>query len=351
MGLGNQGALASWGNWLFAVNAGTNTITTFWLDPANVMLPTVKHWVSSGGVAPRSLTVWGDWLFVLNSDSIVGFRIWPDGSLTMVPNSMQWANTTGNVEIQFSHGGKWLVVTMRGNMQGYMVYGVNAWGATSPGWWMESTVNVPFGFEIDEWDRVFVAEVPTNALSSWQLWANGTLSFINRTETWQLGTCWATLSPNGKWAYTGNAGSNSVSGFQVDHWAHLWPVTVGGDTASQTGGTHTQDLATSADGKYLYVLQHGAVTAYWIQADGSLQLLSWWTNTTVLPASVTGLIVPHWPAKAAPAGGKTAILGGVVGGVGMGAAIFIVRRRRRVAGAKPIETVAMNPTKTVIVHV
>jgi len=353
MGLGNQGALASSGNWLFAVNAGSNSISTFWLDPEGVLPPRAVSWVNSGGSKPRSLTVWGNWLFVLNEDSVVGFQIWANGTLTMVPNSWQACASDGNVQVQFSNWGRYLVVAQRGTTQkGLMVFPVDQWGVVKPGKWFASgNEHVPFGFDIDAWDRVFLAETGSNSLSSWQLRADGTLQYIARNNTLQLGTCWATLTPNGMFAYTANAGTDTVSGFAIDKWAGLWRVDADGKTAAQATGTHTTDLDVSADGQFLYALTRGAVYAYSVGSDGHLTQLAWWTNTTVLPNTVTGILVPKLAkvAKAPASSKKGAVIGGVVGGLGGATAIFLVKRRRK--SQKPVDPKPMNATEVVQVHV
>lgn len=351
--LGNQGALASTGNWLFAVNAGSGTITSLWLDPEGDALPVVVSSVSSGGVSPRSLTVWGNWLFVLNSDSVVGFKIWANGTLTMVPNSTQPCVSTGNVEILFSNSGRWLVVAQRGtNHTGFTVLPVDPWGVVWPGTWYGWTGNVPFGFDIDQWDRLFVAEVPVNSLSSWQLHPNGTLAFLDRKPTMQVGTCWATVTPNGMWAYTANAGSATVTGFWVDRWGHLTGFGDNGTSAQEDAGIYTSDLDVSADGKYLYSLGRGAVYVYWIGRDGHLTRVSSWLNSTVLPNSVTGMLVPKVPKIVkAPAAKKNAIIGGIAGGVGGAAAILLVTRRRKQQKRLSVAQKPIQATQVVQVHV
>jgi 6-phosphogluconolactonase (cycloisomerase 2 family) len=347
-GLGNQGALASWKNFLFVVNPGSNTITTLWLDPDNKRLPTVACSVGSYGTSPRSLTVWGNWLFVLNSDSVVGFKIWPNGQLTMVPSSWVSAASDGNVQVQFNNNGRWLVVAMRGTTsKGFWVLPVNQWGVVSAGTWTESLQHVPFGFDIDKWDRIFASEVPTNSLSSWKLHGNGTLQFIDREDTLQLGTCWATLHPNGKWAYAANAGSATISGVGIDEWAKLWLLDANGVTASQANGSHTTDLDISGDGSYLYSLGTGVVYAYWIDVDGHLTRVGWWQNSTALPKSVTGMHVPTMQTKPSKASKKAAWIGGIAGGAAaVGAAFLVVRRKRNKKAMesqpKPIEIVAVH---------
>lgn len=67
-GLGNQGALAldDGGDFLFAVNAGSNDISVLRTRPGGL---TLVDRVASGGVSPISLTVSGDLLYALNAGS------------------------------------------------------------------------------------------------------------------------------------------------------------------------------------------------------------------------------------------------------------------------------------------
>jgi len=308
---------------------------------------------------PLSLTVWENWLFVLNSDNVVGFKIWANGTLAMIPNSMQSCPSDGNVEVKFSNNGRWLVVSQRGTTQmGLWTLPVDQWGVVWPGMWWPMTAHVPFGFDIDQWDRIFLAEVPMNSMSTWQLNMNGTLTFIDRNDTMQMATCWSVVHPTGMWAYAANAGSDTITGFMVDKWAHLWRATADGASATQAPNMHTQDMAISADGHYLYALGHGVVYVYWIGEHGELTQLAWWTNSTVLPNSVTGMLVPSMKmapmpkmmAPAMPAAKKNGVIGGICGGVGGAAAIFLVRRRRR-QHMLPEDPKPLDPTKVVQVHV
>src|SRR4051794_34329217 len=74
-GLGSQGALATAGHELYAVNAGSDTITSFRIRPSGLE---VDATVPSGGDMPISVTVHDDTLFVLNaggSGNITGFDV------------------------------------------------------------------------------------------------------------------------------------------------------------------------------------------------------------------------------------------------------------------------------------
>ena len=97
--LGSQGAIALVpdGHTLFAVNAGSDSISEFAVTNTSVSLTTT---FASNGVRPISLTVQGNLLYVLNagSSSIAGFVI--DGaSVTPLAGSTQpLLGTTGFFE-------------------------------------------------------------------------------------------------------------------------------------------------------------------------------------------------------------------------------------------------------------
>ncbi len=79
-GLGSQGAIVLDDDRLFAVNAGSNTISSLEVDDGEVELEDVA---SSRGVRPISVTVHGPVLYVLNAGnattpaSIAGFLVVP----------------------------------------------------------------------------------------------------------------------------------------------------------------------------------------------------------------------------------------------------------------------------------
>jgi len=117
-GLGNQGAvlLTSDNQWLYVVNAGSNTISVFRVKPGALEL---MGSVDSGGMQPVSLTVDGDLLYVLNAggavdaeDNITGFMIEPDGMLQPLAGSTRplSAADTSPAQIGFSTDGNVLVV-------------------------------------------------------------------------------------------------------------------------------------------------------------------------------------------------------------------------------------------------
>ena len=88
-GLGSQGAVIVGEDhrFLFAVNAGSNSISSFRIRRGTLQL---LDTVPSGGIMPTSLAVRGGLLYVLNAgvpNNVVGFRVSPRGHLTQIAGS------------------------------------------------------------------------------------------------------------------------------------------------------------------------------------------------------------------------------------------------------------------------
>lgn len=133
---------------------------------------------------------------------------------------------------------------------------------------------MPFGFDIDARDHVIVPEAPGGTVSSYDLRdRTGDLDVITASlQTNQAAPCWLILTPNGRYAYTGNAGSNTITGFSLARNGQLERLSASCADSSTGAGSHTTDLAASADGKFLYALANvtGTVSAFRIAKDGSL---------------------------------------------------------------------------------
>ena len=94
------------------------------------------------------------------------------------------------------------------------------------------------------------------------------------------------MTPDGRFAYTGNAATGSISGFSIAADGTLTRVTEDGRTASTP---RPNDLAIA--GGYLYAINPivGSVTAYRINADGSLSPLP--------PPPASPPAWPAWPPR------------------------------------------------------
>ncbi len=258
--LGSQGSLqydASTGE-LFAVNAGSNSISVFKVHGDQLHLNEV---VGSEGSFPVSLAVHGGIAYVLNAldgGSIQGYRLVPGGLVPLAGSrrslglnqsaTPQFVNTPGDVA--FTPDGRQLLVTTKANTNAIDVFAVDSSGLPSA----TATVNsepgdVPFAVTFTGSDRVDVGEAGVNAVGSFRLSGNGTLTPIGSVATGGAATCW--LIADGPLLFAGNAGSATESSVLSSATGAL---SLAATTATDPG---TVDAATSPDGRLLYV-QTGA---------------------------------------------------------------------------------------------
>jgi 6-phosphogluconolactonase (cycloisomerase 2 family) len=258
---------------LYAVNAGSNTVSVFSVAGTHLSLRQV---VSSGGTFPVSIAVHGHLVYVLNAEnggSVQGFYA-GEGQLFPLPGSSralnlnptatpQFTNTPG--QVAFSPDGTKLIVTTKMNGSDIDVFGVGFWGYLSP----SPVVNaepgtVPFGVTFDNQSRLVVTEAGTNALATFDLGWNGTLTAVDTVPTGQNATCWVASAQG--YLYASNAASGSVSGYQESHHGQLDLL---GATSTDPG---TVDAAASPDGRYLYVQTggNGIVDEFAVQPSGQL---------------------------------------------------------------------------------
>ena len=205
---------------LYAVNAGSDTISVFAVRGDQLALREV---LGSGGTFPVSVAARGDLVYVLNAlngGSVQGYRIF-GGFLAPLPGSHralgldpnatpQFTTTPG--QVAFTPDGSQLVVTTKGNGNDIDVFGVGFGGRLS----RHATVNsepgtVPFAISFDPFGHLVIAEAGPNALATFDLSRNGTVSLLDQTGTGQAATCWVT--PAGPFLFASNAGSPSESGF------------------------------------------------------------------------------------------------------------------------------------------
>jgi 6-phosphogluconolactonase (cycloisomerase 2 family) len=277
-GLGNQNGviLTPDNQWLYVVNAGSDTISVFKVKPDDLEYVDSFY---SGGRRPVSLTVDGDLLYVLNAggavgdvDNITGFIIVPDGVLLPLTGSTQPLSgpNTSPAQIEFSTDGKVLVVTEKGTSI-IDTYVVDDDGLAGPPNVFVSAGTVPFGFSFSKRNRLYVSEAGTNSASSYQVYPDGSLEVISAAvPTAQAGVCWLVITKNGRYAYTTNAGTGTISGFNIDRDGTIFLLDEDGVTAEAIGGVI--DEALSNNSRYLYALSSGAGTilGFQVSSDGQL---------------------------------------------------------------------------------
>jgi 6-phosphogluconolactonase (cycloisomerase 2 family) len=271
---------------LFAVNAGSNTVSVFSVFGDHLALSQV---VPSGGTFPVSVAVHGDLVYVLNAlngGSVQGYRLL--GSfLVPLPGSNralglnptetpQFTSTPG--QVAFTPDGSQLIVTTKNNGNDIDVFHVGFGGylSTSP------VVNsepgtVPFGITYDTAGDLVIAEAGPNALQTFSVAGNGTITAIDQVTNGQAALCW--VAPAGQYLFASNAGSGTETGYS----SASGQLTLIGNTGTDAG---TVDATASPDGQFLYVQTGGAgiVDEFSVGAGGSLTSL----GSVTVPGAVGG---------------------------------------------------------------
>jgi hypothetical protein len=296
-GLGNQGGLilSDDGRWLLTVNAGSNSITAFRVQGNGSLERTST--VTSGGTQPISLTVSGDLVYVLNaggSGNIAAFTLGNDGTLAAIPGSARPLSGAGvdPAQIEFDPRGRVLVVTEKGTNR-ITTYVVGGGGLASAPNANVSHGTTPFGFAFSNTGVLIVSEAfggapDASAASSYNVDADGALHPISGSvPTTETAACWFVVTRNGRFAYTSNTGSGTISGYAI-HGGALTLIDADGRTGVIGAGSAPIDLALSRNSAYLYSLNAAShtISAFAVGVDGSLQPVS---TTGGLPASANGL--------------------------------------------------------------
>jgi 6-phosphogluconolactonase (cycloisomerase 2 family) len=259
---------------LYAVNAGSNTVSVFSVTGDQLSLVQV---VDSGGSFPVSVAVSGKLVYVLNAEdggSVSGYRaaggklhpiqgsIRPLG-LANVTDANQFTHTPG--QVAFSPDGSQLIVTTKANTNAIDVFGVTPSGRLSATPVVNSEPGtVPFGVAFDAAGHLVVANA-NSTVSTFTLSPDGTVTLLDSVATGQPATCW--VAPAQGYFYASNAGGPSVSGYQVAPNGNL--TSLGAPTATDPG---TVDASASIGGQYLYVQTggNGIVDEFQVNANGSL---------------------------------------------------------------------------------
>jgi 6-phosphogluconolactonase (cycloisomerase 2 family) len=286
----SQGALSydHADNLLFAVNAGSNTISVFAVFGDRLALRQV---IGSGGQFPVSVTAYRGSVYVLNAEaggSIQGYAV-VAGHLVQIPGSYralglatgargeetQFVRTPG--QVAFSPDGSKLIITTKAAGQSIEVFsnspvtGLSATPVVSP-----EPGAVPFAVTFDPRGHLLVAEA-AGSLASFQIDEDGTLAQLDSVETEQQATCWV-LSADQRY-YTSNAGSGTLTGFREAAGGQL--LIDLGNTPADAG---TVDGASVDHLLYVQGGKEGTVHEFRVEPDGSLTSL----GSVLVPGAAGG---------------------------------------------------------------
>lgn len=297
-GLNNQGglALSPDGEWLYVVNAGSDSVSVFRVNGTTLTRTDVEP---SRGDRPVSVAVHGSLVYVLNAGgkgNIRGFRRSSTGALTFINGSGRplSARNVQPVQVGFNPAGTRLYVTER-RTDRITRYAVDAAGAAGPPSWSASAGAEPWGFDWRSDGLLVVSEggdhvEDGSSTSSYRFGASGApITVSGAVPTTETAACWAVVTPNGLFAYVTNTPDHSISGYSIAPNGKLALLHANGRTAATGNGSLPIDLDTSRDGKFLYVLLAGTdrIAAYAIAANGSLSVRP---GASGLPGAANGLV-------------------------------------------------------------
>lgn len=283
-GLGSQGAIAAADDRVLAVNAGSNQLTLFRVRDNGSLARTDVE--STVGVRPVSVAVRRDVAYVLNAGdrSVSGYRI-RGGNLVPIPGSRQSLPGDGGAQVSFDRDGLRLVVTEKATNTIDVLplrYGVAGPAVSNP-----SSGQTPFGFAVDGRNHVIVSNAAGGAagassVSSYAFTGPATLAPVSAAvATTQTAACWVALSDNGRYAFTTNAGSGTISSYTVGPDGAL--TLAQAQAAAPGAGPVDMVVVENA----LFTLNGGShtITAHGISPTGALSA----TGQATVPTGVVGL--------------------------------------------------------------
>jgi 6-phosphogluconolactonase len=250
------------GRWLLVVNAGSDELSLFAVQPDGLRL---ADRADSGGSKPTSVAVRGTLVYVLNNGtpSISGFTL-ADGKLTELGGSTRPLSSADAdpAQVSFTADGRVLIVTERGTntISSYLIdeHGYAQHQAT-----IEASGQTPYGFGLTADGSLIVSEAfggatGAAAASCYAVSGAGELTMVSgsvgdtRSEV-----CWVALTKDDRFAYVTNFGDGTVSCYEIsaDRSLRLHEPVAGSTGQGEKG---IRDEAISGDGRYLYAIDADA---------------------------------------------------------------------------------------------
>jgi 6-phosphogluconolactonase len=294
-GLASQGAIqvTSDGRYLLAVDAGSNQISVLRITAGGVPV-LVGRPVSSGGIQPVSVAVSRTGLvYVANSgaadSNYSGFRLHFDGRLAPISGStVTVPGDSGLGDVFFNATGTRLVGTRTGTSE------IDSF-VVLPGGRLLAAPGSPFTgqglgqlgaeFSPASPSQLFVSNAHNGAglgtVSAYRDGFLGQLTSIGSSPyaDFQTAPCWVEISHDGRYLFTVNTGSGTISSYSISPDGSL--ALIGSFTIS--GGGADIDARLSPDGRYLLVdgAGHNFVSVFAVNGG----------NLTEVPSSPTPLPV------------------------------------------------------------
>ncbi|MGA7205599.1 MAG: hypothetical protein WBX27_13315 [Specibacter sp.] len=287
--LASQGSLTYDGAHLqlFAVNAGSNTISVFAVRGDHLQLRQV---LSSHGKFPTSVSVSGNLVYVLNAGgqgSISGYREVAGSVVPLAASTRSLGLGNADIpaflqapaQVAITPDREHVVVATKSNNT-IDVFGLGRFGEPSAAPVVNPSVGgVPFAMTFAD-GKLQVANASGSA-TSYRVRDNGTLALVSGpVANGQAATCWSTTARG--FLYAANAGSATITGYRIGAGGVLSLLQSTG--VSATTGAGPVDIASTPGGRYVYELATGAgaIDEFAVAANGALTLVG---TVTGLPAN------------------------------------------------------------------
>jgi len=283
---------------LFAVNAGDASVSVFSIDQTSGDL-TLKKTSKTLGATPTSLAFNNGILYVMfqsGSDQVGAYSLQSDGSLSQLGLYALPAGAMGPTQIVVSPDNNYLVAsagTASNNVASYPMNKDGTLGTPISNTSASAGISNPFAGAFVSSTLYLETDAKNAGLGSYSFSGAGVLKQITSVTIGQTAPCWLVISPDGKFAYVGNA-AGTISSLSIgsDGKLALVNATAASEPSAITGvPAVSADSFISADGKFLYSAYIGddKVVAYSIAADGSLTKLNEQVIGTATKLSLQGL--------------------------------------------------------------
>jgi 6-phosphogluconolactonase len=287
--LGSQDSLvlSGTGSLLLVVNAGSNQVSSLRAGGAGLALLST---VASGGVFPNSVALNGNLVYVLNAHgtpNISGFRVSSTGVLQPIAGStrnLPGGSTAAPHDIRFSPDGTRLLVSEDVTNE-IDVFQLNNSGLVTGVTTTASAGSGPFGMRFGRGGVLVNVEANTGSASSYTLTAQDTLNVISpAVPSTQQATCWITLTGDGKFGFSSNTGSGTLS---IYHVSGNGTLDLESAVAGSLNGGAPIDSSLTSDSGFLYVVDSRLGRVVFFRVHGaSLNQIG---NISGLPTSVQGI--------------------------------------------------------------
>ena len=289
--LASQGSLVydSRHSILIAVNAGSDTVTTFKVHGDRLQGRKV---VASGGEFPASIAVHGRLVYVLNAGGpgiVQGYWIRGHHLRPIAGSARSLGLANGNPpnfltspgQVGFSPNGRKLLVTTKLSGSHVDVFHVRGDGTLSAAPVVNNSATpVPFAFTFTPQGRLADGEAGASSLTTYELNGDGTLADPRSATDGQMALCWIVRA--GGFYYVSNTASNNLSSFTVA--ADGTPSLL----AAVAAPTDAGPIDLTVSGRYLYgqTGTTGTIDEFRINGDGSLTAIG---SVTGLPVGQEGI--------------------------------------------------------------